>query len=685
MSNSGTNTKVNWIRISGEALLRPTVTITANGAVIGAAYDGGPAEIAISATAPEDATIESLTYAVDDGEETAYTGPFTLGLGEHVLTVTASDSEGRTTVREVTLAVFDVGGEIDIVNQQVTRLNGEPMPGMYDDWVTLHRINAGVNAHQVIDQATVTVSNTGDKDLRVSDLSLTGPQAGQFTVSGVPETPFVIEPGDSVPLEIAFTANTGGKGIRVAQLVLNTSDPTSPVSTIELRGGYMTQPEGGNELTLNQISALFGWTTDIGNLKNGDEMRTSPLNGDEVRSFLWTKADPSKPVTVRQIAAFHGCCGQIETVNIAGTTATHHATYGQSILPLNVAQSGPTQLHANPNGNFGIVVSGQSTNNPNYMAVKTWPVIDRNGVPVAGAWIVGHDYISSPNQCGIGATNCDYQDNVYLITNVFPVTPHSETAPAAPEGLEAEVVDDTVELSWTAVDEGDVIGYHVERALAESGPWVRLTGALSTTATTFTDGSVPAAETGYYRVLAVDLSGTESTPSDSVAVELPEVDEAPVRINAGGPAVTTSGGVQWLADTMFTGGKSYTNPAVTSIAGTDDDVLYLTEHSATGDLVPFSYGIPVSGGHYLVRLHFAEIYFGAPGGGPGGAGQRVFSVNLEGGPAEIVDLDLNAVVGSTTAHVVEVPITVTDGNLDIDFTASVNQPKVSAIEVIPLS
>ncbi|WP_418605925.1 hypothetical protein [Georgenia sp. SUBG003] len=36
-----------------------------------------------------------------------------------------------------------------------------------------------------------------------------------------------------------------------------------------------------------------------------------------------------------------------------------------------------------------------------------------------------------------------------------------------------------------------------------------------------------------------------------------------------------------------------------------------------------------------------------------------------------------------TAYVRDVPITVTDGNLDIDFTATVDQPKVSAIEVIP--
>ncbi|WP_454085363.1 PA14 domain-containing protein [Georgenia sp. Marseille-Q6866] len=678
MTNSGDNTKVNWIRITGSALLKPSVTVTANGVALADSYSGGPAEIAISADAPGGSTLESLTYTVDGGEPVDYTEPFTLGLGEHVLEVTATDSEGRTTVRAISLEILDVGGTMSIRNEQATRQGGAPIPGMSEDWITLHRINSGVVAHKVIDKATVTVTNTGTKDLRITDVSLGGSNATQFTVTGAPTAPFVVAPGDSLPLEVTFTANSGSKGIRAAQLVLTSSDPTNPIMTIQVRGGYMTAPEGGNELSLNQLAALYGWTTDIGNLKNGDEMRTSPLNGDEVRSLQWKKADPSQPVVVRQLAAFHGCCGQQETINIGGTTVTHAAAYGQSILPL-TNQGNPTQLSANPSGNFGIVVSGQTTNNANYMASKTWPVIDRNGDAVAGAWIVGHDYISSPNQCGIGATNCDFQDNVYLITNVLPVTPHSATAPAAPAGLAAEVGDGSVELSWTATDEDLVVGYHVERALSESGPWSRLTGGTPVTGTSFTDASTPAAATGYYRVLAVDISGTVSTTATPVEVELPDVDEAPIRINSGGGAVTT-GGVQWLADTMFNGGKIFSNSSVTSIAGTTDDVLYFTERSAAGT---FGYDIGVNGGEYIVRLHFAEIYHGAPGGGSGGLNKRVFSVNLEGGATEIVNLDLNSQVAPATAHVVDVPITVTDGNLDIDFSATVDQPKVSAIEVIP--
>ncbi|MDD9206330.1 hypothetical protein PU560_07595, partial [Georgenia sp. 10Sc9-8] len=382
MTNTGTNTKVNWIRVTGENLNQPAVDLTAGDVALGSSYIGGPVDVEVTATPAGDATIESLTYTVNGGEAQDYTGPISLETeGTYVLEVTAVDSEDRTTVREVTLEIMDVGGTVELYNQQVTRQDGEPIPGMSEDWVALHRINSNTNAHQVIDEAVVDLSNTGEKDLYVGQLELTGPNASAFTLTGVPEAPFTLAPGESQPITVEFTTTSGNKGIRSAQISMTTSDPENPTPVIQVRGAYMTSPEGGNEISLNQVSALYGWTQDIGNLSNGDEMRDTPLNGDEVRSFQWTRADDSKPVTVRQLAAFHGCCGQTETVNIAGSTATHHGDYGQSILPLNNALSGPTQLTANPNGNFGIVVSGQSTNNSNYMAVKTWPVIDRDGEP----------------------------------------------------------------------------------------------------------------------------------------------------------------------------------------------------------------------------------------------------------------------------------------------------------------
>jgi N-acetylneuraminic acid mutarotase len=175
------------------------------------------------------------------------------------------------------------------------------------------------------------------------------------------------------------------------------------------------------------------------------------------------------------------------------------------------------------------------------------------------------------------------------------------------------------------------------------------------------------------------LTGEVNFTVDNV----PDGTASAVRINAGGPVVTT-GGATWAADGGFTGGKAYRNPQVTAIAGTTDDALYQDERSATQNLGSFSYSLPVSAaGPHTVTLHFAEIYHGAPGGGPGGAGKRVFSVNIEGGPVELANFDIFAAAGAATATSRTFTVPVSDGRLDIAFTATVDQPSVAAITVVP--
>ncbi|MCU1438310.1 MAG: Kelch repeat-containing protein [Naasia sp.] len=158
-----------------------------------------------------------------------------------------------------------------------------------------------------------------------------------------------------------------------------------------------------------------------------------------------------------------------------------------------------------------------------------------------------------------------------------------------------------------------------------------------------------------------------------------------IRINAGGPAATT-GGTGWAADSDFTGGKSYRNVKVTAIAGTTEDAVYLDERSATVNRGGFTYSLPAPvAGTYSVALHFAELYHGATGGGPGGAGRRVFSVNVEAGPVELSNFDIFAAVGAMTATTRTFAVPVTDGRLDIAFSASVDQPSIAAMTIIPPS
>jgi hypothetical protein len=140
----------------------------------------------------------------------------------------------------------------------------------------------------------------------------------------------------------------------------------------------------------------------------------------------------------------------------------------------------------------------------------------------------------------------------------------------------------------------------------------------------------------------------------------------------------------WDSDRYFEGGSALDWSGSLEVAGTDDPDLYLTQRSGSGPgkRRGFTYAIPVDeNGVYMVRLYFAEPYWGSPGGPEGSAGQRVFSVAAEEENL-IEDLDIYAEVGELTALVKQAEVDVEDGELNLTFTASEGEPIVAAIEVL---
>ena len=87
-----------------------------------------------------------------------------------------------------------------------------------------------------------------------------------------------------------------------------------------------------------------------------------------------------------------------------------------------------------------------------------------------------------------------------------------------------------------------------------------------------------------------------------------------------------------------------------------------------------SYKFDVPNGLYNVALHFAEIYWEAPG-------QRIFDVFIEG--SRVLDrYDICAAVGCNTAHILTFPgVQVKDGQLNIDFVTVKDNAKISAISI----
>lgn len=147
----------------------------------------------------------------------------------------------------------------------------------------------------------------------------------------------------------------------------------------------------------------------------------------------------------------------------------------------------------------------------------------------------------------------------------------------------------------------------------------------------------------------------------------------PVRIKAGlSTPFTDSNGNLWLPDQGFADGDATDRADDLQIANTKDPALYRTEHYG---MTSFSY--PVPNGKYLVKLHFCETFDGITG--PDG---RVFSFNVEG--REFKNFDIWAKTGGAQrADVEAVNVEVTDGKLDITFTAREENPEINGIEILP--
>ena len=148
------------------------------------------------------------------------------------------------------------------------------------------------------------------------------------------------------------------------------------------------------------------------------------------------------------------------------------------------------------------------------------------------------------------------------------------------------------------------------------------------------------------------------------------------QIKAGGGRVETTRG-SFLADQHFAPLPGNTFVTKAPIAGTIDDNLYQTERYGQGAV--FSYALPVPNNQYLVTLHFAEIYWDTPG-------QRLFDVAAEGTKV-LDDYDILRKVAPNTATTETFLVTVTDGVLNLDFSAlaidgGVDNPKLAALEVV---
>lgn len=192
----------------------------------------------------------------------------------------------------------------------------------------------------------------------------------------------------------------------------------------------------------------------------------------------------------------------------------------------------------------------------------------------------------------------------------------------------------------------------------------------------------------------VTVDDSDSDPTDTVSETFSwSVDPAPdpgdilFRVNAGGPVLNDPLG-DWQADTVASpspyldlSGASDNLTSTAALTGANPtiapDALFTTErYSETAPPDNMQYDFPVSSGDYVVNLYFAEIWTGATD-----PGVRIFDVEIEGQPV-VTGLDQTGDFGFGNAFVIEIPVTVADDNLDIDFIAVLQNPAIKGIEIL---
>ncbi|MEO9893799.1 BspA family leucine-rich repeat surface protein [Aurantibacter sp.] len=157
----------------------------------------------------------------------------------------------------------------------------------------------------------------------------------------------------------------------------------------------------------------------------------------------------------------------------------------------------------------------------------------------------------------------------------------------------------------------------------------------------------------------------------------PLVVDFALRINAGGSEIEYNGD-SYVTDSFFNTGSTLVRPQ-TGLPEPHQSFRFSRSQE-------MSYDIPLEDGEYTVNLYFAELWFGATGGGAGGVGSRVFDVSIEGELAHD-NLDVFAEVGADVMLMKSYTATIIDGILDIDFNSTdevggERHPIINAIEIL---
>jgi hypothetical protein len=284
------------------------------------------------------------------------------------------------------------------------------------------------------DQQTFDIVNNGGTDLNISALSFSGTNATEFSLISPPGLPLVIASGNSVTLTVEYDP-AGVVGQMDASLDITSDDPDEGSLALPLFALSANGLEGNNEPPLNDVVNTLGVGVNVGWTSLGNTT-SATLQGEEVDEPLFEKAgtgdvemialarySPLEPLPF----GYYTPNGTTPTLNLvatmSGVSPQHQVLYPD-------LASGTMSFDPG-SGTFGFYTSSSSHEaytedalnaalHPSQVAhaARVYPAKDRQGNLVADTYLFGFEE----------ASNGDYNDYVFLISNVQPVN----TSPPPP-------------------------------------------------------------------------------------------------------------------------------------------------------------------------------------------------------------------------------------------------------------
>ena len=421
------------------------------------------------------------------------------------------------------VATVGSGPEIGLIAQ-----GGEP----FADTLSFNEIGTKNTTYpnRVLNQATVRVVNTGNRDLVISDIGLSGGTTSDFQIVSGGGAHTITRNG-TLDVTVKFIATAGD--LKTSSLVIKSNDSDEATKTVKLQGFWQSVSESGSgtvnqEPTLPELTQLLGFGTQT--LYSGqslDQGGATQTAGEEVLSGYWQQNDASYPIKVTDLATFHTqgnndelawyqqgqpFYGKSDPRYNASTNGPRNTLFftgtndGQTLLPRTTSNVSPATATFSTTGTFGWRLTGELSDD-SLNIVKSgeqgghhwrfYPARKSDGTYIPNTYFGVMDF---------SAINYDYNDNFFLIQNVRPAN-----RTAAPAGVGAYSSNGDAVLDWD--DVASATSYQVSRATSVNGAFSVLSSNVKNSF--FVDSTADSGTTYYYRVLAVNSGGVASTPNQA--------------------------------------------------------------------------------------------------------------------------------------------------------------------------